>query len=75
MEPKITNCKDRTINLSNIYLILFYILYFSVRKVFHKIMQHKFFKEVSIFDRCLINNILHFKSNLFDVKLKILNLD
>ena len=34
------NCKDETINHPNIY----YFVYSGARKVFHKIMQHIFFK-------------------------------
>ena len=46
---KITNCTDQTINHSNIYL-LFHLLRCQ------KSLQHMFVKEVSIFNRRLINN-------------------
>ena len=35
-------------------------------------MEHMFFIEVSIFNKSLTNNILCFKSNVFDLKLKLL---
>ena len=38
-------------------------------------MQHMFFKEVSVFNTRLIDNITSLISNFFDLKLKILNLD
>ena len=41
MEPKITNCKDETVNHANIYLLL---SYFGARKVFRRIMEHMFIK-------------------------------
>ena len=64
------NCKDQTIQR-----FIYYLIYSGVRKVFYKTMLHMFFKEVSIFNTCLINNISCFISNLLDLKLKILNLD
>ena len=44
-------------------------------KIFHETKLYMFFKEVSIFNTRLINNISCFISNLLDLKTKILNLD
>ena len=42
-KPKLTNCKDETINHSSIYLL--FELHWLPRKVFCKIMQHMVFKK------------------------------
>ena len=65
MVLKITNCKDQTI----IQIFIYYLIYLSARKAFLKIMQHIFFKEVLICNRCLINNILCFKLNFFQMNI------
>ena len=46
-----------------ILIFIYYLIYWGTLKEFHKTVQH------------LINNTLSLKSNWFDLKLKILNLD
>ena len=72
MEPEKINWKDEAIDYLNIY-VLFDLL--GHKKVFHKILQLLFFKEISIFNKLLTNNISCFKSNCFELKVKKLNLD
>ena len=62
MGPKMTNCKDEKINHSDIYLVL---IYSGAINVFRKPMQLMFFKEISIFNRLLVNKISCFKSKWF----------
>ena len=58
-----------------IQIFIYHLIYWGTRNVFHRTMKHMFLKEVSIFNTCLINNISCFISNLFNLKLNILNLD
>ena len=69
MQPELTNCKKSKLTIQ---ILIYYLIYSCTPKVFCKIMQHMF--EILVFNRRLINNILCFKPNWFDLKLKILNL-
>ena len=52
-------------------------IYLDPRKVFCKIIKSTFlsWNFNTVFNRCLINNILYFKSNWFELKLKKINLN
>ena len=62
------NWKDQTINSVPLDLLG------RQKSILQSYVAHDF-KVVSIFNTCLINNIFCFISNLFDLKLKILNLN
>ena len=58
-------------------ILNYYLIYLGPRKVFCKIIKSTFLSGNfnTVFNRCLINNILYFKSNWFELKLKKINLN